>query len=52
MRQLRQYVVSVVQMGYVSLLEQLFGHWRVLHVPMLYLLVITAVSHVVVVHMY
>lgn len=52
MRQLRQYVLSIIHMGYVSLLEQLFGNWRVLHVPMLYLLVITAVSHVVVVHMY
>lgn len=52
MQQLRYYMLSIVQMGYVSLLEQLFRHWRVLHVPMLYLLVITSVAHVVVVHMY
>ncbi|MGD8559172.1 MAG: hypothetical protein PVH04_05890 [Gammaproteobacteria bacterium] len=52
MRQLRQYIISVIYMGYVSLLEQLFSHWRALHVPMLYLLVLTSIAHVVVVHMY
>ena len=51
-QQLRQYMLSIIYMGYVSLLEQLFRNWRVLHVPMLYLLVITSLTHVVVVHMY
>jgi hypothetical protein len=51
-RQLRQYVSHSIKMGYTSLAEQLLRHWRVLHVPMLYLLTITAIGHVVVVHMY
>lgn len=51
-QQLRHYVFCVVKMGYMSLLEQLFRHWRILHVPMLYILAITASVHVVVIHMY
>ena len=51
-RRLRQYVIQIVKMGYTALAEQLLKNWRVLHVPMLYLLAITAVAHVVVVHMY
>lgn len=51
-QQLRHYVYYIVKMGYMSLLEQLFRHWRILHVPMLYILAITAGIHVVVIHMY
>jgi hypothetical protein len=51
-RQLRRYVFYVVKMGYMTLLEHMFLHWRVLHVPLLYILAITATVHVVVVHMY
>jgi len=49
---LRQYVFRIIQMGYVCLLEHLLLKWRILHVPLLYILTITAVVHVVVVHMY
>ncbi|WP_455221431.1 hypothetical protein [Kaarinaea lacus] len=51
-QQLRYYVFSVVKMGYITLLEQLLLHWRVLHIPLLYILTITSTVHVVVVHMY
>ncbi|MGD8642221.1 MAG: hypothetical protein PVG89_16405 [Gammaproteobacteria bacterium] len=51
-RQLKQYVFHIIKMGYVSLLEQVLHHWRVFHIPALYLLTLTAVAHVVVIHMY
>lgn len=51
-KKLRQYAFQIVKMGYVSLVEQVLLHWRILHVPALYLLVLTGISHVVVVHMY
>ncbi|WP_455207697.1 hypothetical protein, partial [Kaarinaea lacus] len=49
---LRQYVFQITKMGYITLLEHLFLHWRILHVPLLYILAITSTVHVVVVHMY
>ena len=51
-REIRNYIFKLTKMGYLNLLEQLFRHWRVLHVPFLYILTITALVHVVVVHMY
>jgi len=51
-QQLRYYVFSVAKMGYITLLEHLLLHWRILHVPLLYILTITSTVHVVVVHMY
>ena len=51
-RKLQRYLFHIVKMGYTALAEQLLRYWRVLHVPLLYLLAITAVAHVVVVHMY
>lgn len=51
-QQLRYYVFSVIKMGYITLLEHLLLHWRILHVPLLYIMTITSTVHVVVVHMY
>lgn len=51
-KMLRQYAFQIIKMGYVSLIEQVLLHWRIFHVPALYLLVLTGISHVVVVHMY
>ena len=51
-REIRNYIYKLTKMGYLNLLEQLFRHWRVLHVPFLYILTTTAIVHVVVVHMY
>ena len=51
-RKLRQYVFQIIKMGYVNLIEQVLLHWRILHIPALYLLTLTAIAHVVVIHMY
>ena len=51
-KEIGRYVYNITQMGYLSLLEQLFRHWRILHIPFLYILFLTSIAHVVVVHMY
>ena len=51
-RDLRDYIFKITKMGYLNLLEQMFRNWRVLHVPLLYILFSTSIVHVVVVHMY
>jgi len=51
-KKLRQYMLHTVRMGYTSLIEQVLRHWRILHIPALYLLTLTAIAHVIVVHMY
>lgn len=51
-KQLRHYILDIIIMGYTSLIEQVLRHWRVLHVPALYILTVTAIVHVVVIHMY
>lgn len=51
-KKLREYMFHTVRMGYTSLVEQVLRHWRKLHVPVLYLLTLTAIAHVIVVHMY
>ena len=50
--ELREYIIKITKMGYLNLLEQLVKHWRMLHVPFLYILFITSIVHVLVVHMY
>jgi len=51
-RELGIYIFKVTQMGMLNMLEQVFRYWRILHVPFLYILVLTSVVHVIVVHMY
>ena len=51
-RALRHYMRRIIRMGYMSLVEHLFHKWRMLHVPLLYILTISAIVHVVVIHMY
>jgi len=51
-RQIGNYILDVSTMGYLNLLERVFKHWRVLHVPFLYILFLTSIAHVIVVHMY
>jgi len=51
-KDLKWYIFKITKMGYLNLLEQLFRNWRILHVPLLYILFTTAIVHVVVVHMY
>ena len=47
-----RYSKQLVSLGYTILLEHLFRHWRILHIPLLYLLALTTIFHVIAVHMY
>lgn len=46
----RHYLGSVVRVAQFTAYERLFALWHVAHVPFVYLLVISAVAHVVAVH--
>lgn len=48
----RDYMVGIVQVAQFSAYERLFALWHVLHVPFVYLLVITACFHIFAVHAY
>lgn len=48
----RRYLTSVVTVAQFTAWERMFGLWHVLHTPFVYILVISAVVHVVAVHMY
>ena len=48
----RRYLGSVVRIAQFTAYERLFALWHVLHVPFVYLLVVSAVVHVVAVHAY
>lgn len=49
---IRAYLASVVRVAQFSAYERLFALWHVLHVPFLYILVLSSVAHVVAVHVY
>lgn len=46
------YLMSVQQVAQFNTYERLFSLWHVLHVPFVYMLVLSAIAHVVAVHMY
>jgi hypothetical protein len=46
------YLESVVNVAQFAAYERLFALWHVLHIPFLYLLVISAIAHVIAVHVY
>ena len=48
----RAYVRSTCEVAHFSTYERLFSLWHVLHVPFVYMLVLSAIAHVVAVHMY
>jgi hypothetical protein len=48
----RHFLVSVVRVAQFTAYERLFALWHVLHVPFVYLLVLTACFHVFAVHAY
>jgi len=48
----RRYLTSVVKVAQFTAYERLFRLWHLAHVPFLYLLVISAVVHVIAVHAY
>lgn len=46
------YVATVQRLAQFAVFERLFSWWHVLHVPLVWLMVASAVAHVVAVHMY
>jgi len=48
----RSYLLSVVRVAQLSAYVRLFALWHMLHVPFLYLLIVTACFHVFAVHAY
>lgn len=48
----RRYLNAVARVAQFSIYERLFALWHVAHVPFVYLLVLSAVAHVVAVHAY
>lgn len=47
-----QYLVRIQAVAQFKKFEQIFSAWHVLHIPLMYMMVATAVFHVVWVHMY
>lgn len=48
----RRYLNAVVKVAHFTAYEKLFSLWHVAHIPFVYLLVISAVVHVIAVHAY
>jgi hypothetical protein len=46
------YLCSTREVAHFRTYERLFSLWHVLHVPLVYMLVLSAIAHVVAVHMY
>ncbi len=46
------YIQGVQNVAQFNTFERLFSLWHVLHVPFVYMLVFSAIAHVVAVHMY
>jgi hypothetical protein len=52
MKLVRQYLHAVTRVAQYTAYERLFSLWHVAHIPFVYLLVISAVVHVIAVHAY
>lgn len=50
--QIDRYIEAVVQTSQLAVWERLFSLWHVVHIPFIYLLVLSGIVHVVAVHMY
>ena len=48
----RRYLTAVVRVAQFTAYERLFSLWHVVHIPFVYLLVISAIVHVIAVHAY
>ena len=51
-RDLRRHLGQVRRIAHLSFFERLFSLWHVLHLPFFFMLVISAVVHILAVHMY
>jgi hypothetical protein len=49
---IRRYLNAVVKVAQFKAYERLFSLWHVAHLPFVYLLVISAIVHVIAVHAY
>jgi hypothetical protein len=49
---LRDYLSAVVNVAQFAAYDRLFSLWHVLHIPFVYVLVVSAIAHVVAVHVY
>jgi hypothetical protein len=47
-----QYLVQIQTVAQFKKFEQIFSAWHVLHIPLMYMMVATAIFHVIWVHMY
>jgi hypothetical protein len=48
----RQYLIQIQTVAQFKKFEQIFSAWHVLHIPLMYMMVATAIFHVIWVHMY
>lgn len=51
-RLIAAHLAAVQRVAQFTVFERLFSIWHVLHVPLVYMLVLSAIAHVVAVHMY
>jgi hypothetical protein len=51
-KMVRRYIVAVVRVAQYTAYARLFSLWHVAHIPFVYLLIISAIVHVVAVHAY
>lgn len=49
---LKTYLGSFLGLTIATALQAIMSHWRLLHVPILYLLIFTSTAHIIAVHMY
>jgi hypothetical protein len=49
---IRRYIKQVGRVAQFTLFERLFSLWHVLHMPLFFMMVISALFHVLAVHMY
>jgi len=49
---LRDYLSAVVNVAQFAAYDRLFSLWHVLHIPFVYVLVVSAIAHVIAVHVY
>jgi hypothetical protein len=48
----RRYLAAVVRVAQYTAYERVFSLWHVLHIPFVYLLIVSAIAHVIAVHVY
>lgn len=51
-RDLRRHLSQVRKVAHLSFFERLFSLWHILHLPFFFMLVISAIVHIIAVHMY